>query len=246
MSGQSHQRRTAVLGTIRHRLLVNALVDPDEAARHPPGGLRPHVASDGTVVGCCLLAIDHIRPAGLPAALGLQLQAAAHRISVEWDDGSGGVTVGVYVPVRHTTSLPARAVGGRLFPGVHRPADIRTTVDDRRLHWTVEPRTDAGRHGIRVAASIPSSVATEPCEPIGGTCLAATVGLSPDRRGALEAAQMEPAHRAAHAVEIDELDSQFLAGFTSMRPAASYLMRDVRVRWTPARAPGSAARVVAA
>jgi hypothetical protein len=41
-------------GTIRSRLLVNALVDPDEAAQRLPDGLRPHVTSHGKVVGGCL------------------------------------------------------------------------------------------------------------------------------------------------------------------------------------------------
>jgi len=38
-------------------------------------------------------------------------------------------------------------------------------------------------------------------------------------------------------VEIDHLASAFLAGFTSARPAPSYLMRDVDVTWTKVRAP---------
>ena len=56
-----------IRGTIHRRLLVNAVVDPDEAARRLPVGLRPHVTALGTVVGCCLLEIDRIRPAFLPA-----------------------------------------------------------------------------------------------------------------------------------------------------------------------------------
>ncbi len=90
-------RGRAVHGTIRRRLLVNALVDPDEAARYLPAGLRPHVTRGGTVVGCCLLDIDSIRPASLPGNVGARLRAAAHRVSVEWEDDMGATTVGVYV-----------------------------------------------------------------------------------------------------------------------------------------------------
>jgi hypothetical protein len=236
----------AVVGTIRHRLLVNALVDPDEAARHLPEGLRPHVTGDATVVGCCLLAIERIRPAAIPAAVGLPLVAAAHRISAEWDDELGATTVGVYVPVRHTTSQSARAVGGRCFPGVHLPATIRTGFEGEHLRWTVEPRSASDRYAIRVRADVAPGQATEPCDPIGATCLAASVGLSPGRRKRLEAARMEPEHRVAQPVEITELDSRFLAGFTSNRPATSYLMRDVPVRWTRASIPSTASAVVAA
>lgn len=245
MSEQEQDSRRAIRGTIKRRLLVNAVVDPDEAARRLPAGLRPHVTAEGTVVGCCLLEIEHIRPAGVPAVLGLGLRAAAHRISVEWDHPSG-TTVGVYVPVRHTGSLPTRMLGGRWFPGVHRPARIEVAEDDTRLRWTVESRGDANQYGIRVDVSLSPCEAAEPCEPIGGTCLAAAVGLSPDHHGMLEAARMEPEHRAARPVNVVDLDSGFLAGFASAHPAPSYLMRDVQVTWTPAEAPRLAAGEVLA
>lgn len=233
-------------GTIRRRLLVNAVADPDEAAHHLPAGLRPHVTRDGTVVGCCLLAIDRIRPATIPAALGVGLRAAAHRISVEWDDESGAPTVGVFVPLRHTDSLPARVLGGRWFPGVHRPASIQIAEDDSRLRWIVEPRGDEDLYGILVQAVVSVSEAGAPDGPIGRTCLGAAIGLSPDHHGVLEAARMEPEHRAAQPVDVTDLDSEFLAGFTSARPAPSYLMRVVEVTWTPAHAPRLAVREVSA
>lgn len=46
-----------VRGVLRRRLLVNAVVDPDEAAARLPICLRPHETPLGTVVGCCLLDI---------------------------------------------------------------------------------------------------------------------------------------------------------------------------------------------
>jgi hypothetical protein len=227
-------------GTIRRRLLVNALVEPGEAAHHLPAGLRPHVIDGGgTVVGCCLLDIHAIRPASLPAGVGTRLRAAAHRISVEWEDEAGATCVGVYVPVRHTDSHAARVLGGRWFPGVHRKASIGLTDDGRRLCWTVEPGERGSEYGVRVSASIISSSTSSSalCEPIGGTCLSAAVGLSPDHHGSLEAARMEPDHRRAVPVEIDDLDSAFLAGFSTAQPATSYLMRDVDVTWTKVPAP---------
>ena len=224
-------------GTIRRRLLVNALVDPDEAARRLPVGLRPHVIDGGTVVGCCLLDIDAIRPASLPAGVGTRLRAAAHRVSVEWEDEAGDITVGVYVPVRHTDSRAARLLGGRWFPGVHRRASIELADDGRSISWSVEPGDRAAEYRVRVSASITSTSTLPLCEPIGGTCLTATVGLSPDHHGALDAARMEPDHRRALPVEIGDLDSAFLAGFTTAQPALSYLMCDVDVTWTKVRAP---------
>jgi hypothetical protein len=227
----------AIGGTIRRRLLVNALVDPGEAARRLPAGLRPHVTGGGTVVGCCLLQIDSVRPAALPAMLGTRLLAAAHRISVEWDTGPGTTVVGVYVPTRHTDSRAARVVGGRWFPGLHRRAAIDVADDGRWLRWSVEPGARASAYRIQVSALVPSTVASTPCEPVGAACLGAAIGVSPLHDGVLEAARMEPQHWRAHLVEIEHLASGFLAGFTTARPAPSYLVRDVPVTWTRAQPP---------
>jgi hypothetical protein len=191
----------------------------------------------GTVVGCCLLDIERIRPARVPAAAGRTLRAAAHRISVEWDDGSG-TTVGVYVPVRHSDSRLAVALGGRWFPGVHQRASIDIAESSGELRWAVGDAHGAGGFGIRVTASIPPETSeSTSSDHVGGTCLSATIGLSPDRRGALEGARMEPDHRLAQEVTVLDLTSGFLSGFTTARPAPSYLMRDVDVTWTPATAP---------
>jgi len=227
-----------VRGTIRRRLLINAVVDPDEAARRLPAGLRPHVTeTSGTVVGCCLVEFDRIRPAALPTATGIRLRAAAARISVEWDDASGERAVGVYVPVRHTDSRLAVALGGRWFPGVHRPA--RITVAGRPdaasgLTWRVD---GAGPLGVRVAVTASTDRPSAAGEPIGVTCLAAELGRSPNHRGELEAARMAPTHRRARQVAVDDLHSGFLSGFSTAGPAPSYLVEDVGVRWSSAPAP---------
>ena len=182
----------------------------------------------GTVVGCCLLEIDHIRPALLPATMGKRLRAAAHRISTEWEDAAG-VTIGVYVPVRHTDSRAAVTLGGRWFPGVHRRAAIEVVESADELCWTVAPVDGDTGFGIRVVASTSVATSSTAYETIGATCLGAAVGISPDHHGILEAARMAPEHRRAQQVTIDHLISEFLAGFASAQPAPSYLMRDVAV-----------------
>jgi hypothetical protein len=232
--------RRDVRGTIHRRILVNAVIDPDEAASRLPAGLRPHVTETGTVVGCCLLDIHHIRPAGVPAATGVGLRAAAHRISVEWAGASGERVVGVYVPMRHTDSRLAVVLGGRWFPGVHRPAHIAIAGQPDSplgLTWRVDDAGGADEFGIRVTVTATPDPASEPCEPIAGTCLAATIGLSPGHTGALEGAHMAPAHRRAREVVVVDLHSAFLAGFSTATPAPSYLMEDVDVLWKPAPAP---------
>jgi hypothetical protein len=52
-----------IVGKIKRRLLVNTWVDPDEAARHLPDGVRPHLGTNGgVVVGCCMIEIESARP----------------------------------------------------------------------------------------------------------------------------------------------------------------------------------------
>jgi len=237
MSEQAHHPDRAVEGTIRRRLLVNAVVDPDEAGRWLPQGVRPHAIADGTVVGCCLLEIEAIRPAGLPAVVGQRLRAVAHRISVEWDDESGATEIGVYVPVRHTDSRLAVALGGRWFPGVHERARIEVSASECDLRWRSEPLAAAGL-GVRVAVSFPGDVpASSTCDEVGATCLGASVGVSPDRRGRLEAARMQPAHRDARTVTIDVFESDFIDSFSTARLSTSFLMCDAGVTWTRAVSP---------
>jgi len=229
-------RIRAAQAVIRRRLLVNALVDPDEAATRLPAGLRPHVTELGTVVGCCLLDIVQLRPTGLPAGIGIGLRAAACRISTEWDDDAGEPVVGVYVPSRLTPSRLAVAMGGRWFPGTHRRGrfDVVETAD--RSTWQVEA-AGGGGHDIRVTVAIGPGTAAAAGEPVGATCLEATVGLSPDRRGRLEAVRMAPADRAARPIEVEDLRCDFLTGFGSLRPAPTYLMEHVATVWSPAPAP---------
>ena len=224
---------TSARGTITSRLLVNATVDPDEAATRLPDGLRPRVTTEGTVVGCCLLDSAAIRPAGAPAAAGRRLRAAAHRISVEWTDRTGATVTGVCVLARHTDSRLAILLGGRWFPGIHQPAVLELRTAGPLLSWSSVP--DDPGHAISVTATIPAGPAPPVSEEIAAACLGATVALSPGRRQPLEAARMETAHHRATTVVVEERRSAFIDGFSTARPAASFLMRDVDVVWSTAR-----------
>lgn len=218
---------------------MNATVDPDEAAMRLPVGVRPHVTSVGTVVGCCLLDIAELRPAWMPARLGVKQRAVAHRISVEWEDCDGDTVVGVWVPGRRTDSRLAIALGGRWFPGVHRPAALEVDASDERVAWCVD---DGSEFVIDVAAR-PSS--GDVCDVVAGTCLTAAIGLSADHRGQIEAARMVPESPTARAVEVERLASRFIDGFGSAQPAPSYLMENVAVTWSPTDGPRTGAPVAA-
>lgn len=206
-------------------------MDPSDVRSRLPPGVRPHVTGGGTVVGCCLLELEHLRPSWAPRAVGVSLRAAAHRISVEWEDADGP-RVGVYVPVRHTDSRLAVLAGGRAFPGVHRRAIIDLAETDGAIRWSVDVPGSAG-FGLRVIASSvgePTSVSG----PVRRACIDATYGLSPGFDRELQCVEMAPAHRRAQSVDIEGLDSDFIASFASATPAPSYLMSDVDVAWSPA------------
>ena len=239
MSGQAQDLAPAVRGTIRRRLLVNAVVDPDEAARRLPPGLRPHVTAAAPSSAAACWRSSAIRPAGLPAVLGMRLRAVAHRISVEWDDGAGG-TVRVYVPVRHTDSRLAVGPRRPLVPGRARARPHRGRHRDGRPPVAGRARSTqptGRRSGSR--RSVSPRAAAERAIWSAATCLGAAVGLSPDHRGGSRRARMEPSHRDARAVTVDELESEFIGGFATARPATSYLMCDAEVTWTRAAAPRS-------
>lgn len=232
-------------GVIRRRLLVNAMADPDEVATRLPPGVRPHVTAQGTVVGCCLLEIEHIRPTFLPRVLGRSLRAVAHRISAEWLDADGTTIVGVYVPVRHTDSRFAVVVGGRGFPGVHERARVRVSGAGHRVQWHVDPVDPTGL-GIRVSASYAGTPqAATTCGSVGATCLGAELGVSPDHGGQLEVARMDLSHHNAREAVIEDLACPYLDGFATAVASTSYLMCDVDVVWTRGTAPSLHAGVTA-
>jgi hypothetical protein len=122
---------------VERRLLVNYRVDPDVVAALLPAPFRPQVVHGWAVAGICLIRLGHMRPRGLPGAIGLRSENAAHRVAVEWDTPSG-TQAGVFIPRRDTESLVNRAVGGRLFPGEHEksrftvsetPTDVRVAFE---------------------------------------------------------------------------------------------------------------------
>lgn len=225
-----------IVGVIRHRLLINRLVDPGEVAPRLPEGIRPHVTSTGgVIVGCCLIAIDAARPAPLPAIVGSRIRAAAHRISVDVGRHDAAPSQAVYVPRRHTDALAPVLLGGRIFPGMHDRADIELSRTDDTLRWSVRsrdhrPDSAGARFDIAVEADLSGSVETS--SEIADVVIGTVLGVSPGPRpGSLEAADMCPAVTTAHRVELRFLQSDFLESFETAEPAETLLMTDVGVTW---------------
>lgn len=235
----------AIRATIRYRLLVNALADPEEVAPRLPDGLRPHATSEGCVIGHCLVDLDHVRAAPVPRRAGIKLRAVAHRMSVEWDTPHGDVAVGVYVPTRHTDSLPGCALGGRWFPGVHRRAATSVEQIRDRVVWTVDPAANA-EFRLHVSADLSGDPADPASDSVAAVCLLPTQGMSPGHDGAPEAVQMLAKLQCGQVVQVRDLQSAFIDGFETARPATSFVARDVEVAWSRLPLPASVQRPAAA
>ena len=101
-------------GRIARRLLVNFRVDPDVLSRLTPKPFRAKLVRGWGLAGICLIRLEAVRPSGMPAALGIASENAAHRIAVEWSAGGGTSHEGVFIPRRDTSSRLNALVGGFL------------------------------------------------------------------------------------------------------------------------------------
>ena len=136
-------------GLVDRRILVNYAVDPTVAGRLLPPPFRPQLVNGNAVAGICLIRLTRLRPAGLPAWVGVSSENAAHRVAVEWDDEDGTRT-GVFIPRRDTGSALTRALGGRLFPGEHERAVFTTNECDSHLEVAYSSRDGAVSVDVQV------------------------------------------------------------------------------------------------
>ncbi|MDB5391082.1 MAG: hypothetical protein JWM11_6728 [Planctomycetaceae bacterium] len=130
-----------IRGIIDRRILVNYRVDPSILAPLLPAPFRPKVIHGTGMAGICLIRLKQVRPAFLPAWLGMSSENAAHRTAVEWDD-NGQVREGVYVRRRDTSSWLNALAGGRIFPGLHNHGKF--TVTETSDRFSVALRSDDG------------------------------------------------------------------------------------------------------
>lgn len=146
----------AVAGTIDRRVLLNYRVDADAMAAAIPDRFAPLSVDGFAIGGICLIRLRDLRPRGLPAALGVGSENAAHRVAVEWERADGTRETGVYVPRRDTSSRLFATAGGRLFSDRHYLADFDVAEDGDRYEVEVRSRDGAAR--VRVAARTADSL----------------------------------------------------------------------------------------
>ena len=120
-----------------------------------PAPFRPKLIEGRAVAGICLIRLSHVRPAGVPARLGVESENAAHRIAVTWEEG-GRVREGVFIPRRDTSSRINALLGGRVFPVVqhHASFDIRETPPNYRVAF----RSGDGEVRVSVSGRVASAL----------------------------------------------------------------------------------------
>lgn len=145
-----------IRGTIARRVLVNYRVDADVLATHLPAPFQPKLVNGFGIAGICLIRLEDMRPGLAPAAIGFASENAAHRVAVEWDEGTE-TKEGVYIPIRHTNSRFNAAVGGRFFPGKHLYAPFWTAESTHRVK--VEAGQERDHPLVRIAGPTADQIA---------------------------------------------------------------------------------------
>jgi hypothetical protein len=136
-------------GVIDRRILVNFAVEPRVLGPILPDRFRPRTVDgpngERAIAGICCIRLTAMRPRGLPAAVGVTSENAAHRIGVEWEADGGETRSGVYVPRRDTSSWLNSVFGSRSF-GRHYHAEFAVSEGGGRYRL----RMTNGDHDVTV------------------------------------------------------------------------------------------------
>ena len=232
-------RLPAMQGLVRRRILVNFRVDPEVVARQLPRPFRPKLVGGWAVAGICLIRLEQLRPLGLPAAVGVASENAAHRIAVTWTDDADQTREGVYIPRRDTGALLNHLVGGRLFPGDYHHARFRVRDDGEAVE--VAMATDDGQADVRLKARAgdelpPASVFSSLPEASSffGT---GSVGYSPSRDSSrLDGLRLRTRAWRIEPLVLEDLSSAYYADVSRFSPGSveydcTLVMRDIPHEW---------------
>lgn len=166
-------------GRIERRILANFRVQAGVLAKVLPPPFRPKLVRGFGIAGICLIRLGKVRPRGLPAAVGVTSENAAHRIAVEWDE-NGAVREGVFIPRRDTSSTLNKLAGGRIFPGVHSLARFQVDElgDEYRVALASEDGVTKVRVEGRVAAALPEDSIFESLDEVSAFFERGSLGYS--------------------------------------------------------------------
>jgi hypothetical protein len=169
-----------IKGIIDRRILVNYTIDPDIAKTIVPVPFTPKIVNGKAIAGICLIRLKEIRPAGLPAFVGMSSENGAHRIAVEWTE-KGELKEGVYIPRRDSSSLFNTITGGRVFPGKHHRAkfDVKESNGNYHVSFKSEDGTEISVDAQLTNTFAPGSVFND-LETASNFFKAGATGYSPN------------------------------------------------------------------
>jgi hypothetical protein len=232
-------RIPVIKGIIKRRLLVNFRAEPSAVQRLLPQPFRPKLNRGHALVGICLIRLEQVRPAGLPGALGLSSENAAHRIAVEWTDPAGMLREGVFIPRRDTGSLLNRVAGGRIFPGEHHPARFAVLDIDGHIEFSMQSLD--GKVTVRISGDDTETLPTSSCFKslaeasafFEGGSLGYSVTGDGDRLDGLLLRTLEWRLRA---LSVSKVESSFFADSQNFPRGSiefdhALIMRDLRHEW---------------
>jgi len=227
----------AVHAVMARRILVNFRVQPDVVAELLPRPFRPKLVNGRAMAGICLIRLEDMRPAWLPRVCGLASENAAHRIAVEWTENDR-TREGVFIPRRDTNSLLNRVAGGRLFPGVHHPAEFRCAESSMRFEVELKSRDGETRVNVvaRLADNWPAGSVFGSLEEASALFRAGGCGWSPSNNCALEGVELCTENWAMQALVVERVESSFFNNPRQFPPGSvefdcALLMRSIGHEW---------------
>jgi hypothetical protein len=227
----------AVHAVMARRILVNFRVRPNVVAGLLPHPFRPKLVNGWAMAGICLIRLEDMRPAWMPRGCGVASENAAHRIAVEWTE-NGRTREGVFIPRRDTNSLLNRIAGGRLFPGVHHPAEFRCAQNCTRFE--VELRSRDGETRVNVVARLaddwPGGSVFGSLEEASAFFRNGGCGWSPSNGCALEGVELHTENWTMHALAVEHVESSFFNNPHRFPPGSvefdcALMMRGIGHEW---------------
>jgi Uncharacterized conserved protein (COG2071) len=210
-------RLPVIRGVIRRRLLVNFRVDPEVMRAALPPPFFPKLHAGWAVAGICLIRLEEIRPAGLPAIAGISSENMAHRIAVHWQDPDGSEREGVFIPRRDTDSWLNHIAGGRVFPGEHGLADFAMEDDGDRISMFIQSRDGSATVRVdgREAENLPVASCFTSLAEASAFFECGAVGYSVTRDcGRFDGIRLQTKGWRAKPLEIERVESSYFADTT--------------------------------
>ena len=236
-------RIPVVAGLIKRRLLVNFRADPEVVQRLLPNPFRPKLQAGQAVVGVCLIRLEHLRPAALPALAGFSSENAAHRIAVQWKDAQGADQEGVFIPRRDTDAVLNRLAGGRFFPGEHHAA--RFSVTERNTQIDFIMKSVDGLVSIQVSGTEADSLPPDSCfaslDEASAFFERGSLGYSATKDNhRLDGLMLRTFNWQVRPLEVAAIDSSFFSDpkyfpQSSIEFDHALIMRNLRHEWRPAQ-----------